>query len=157
MLGAEIATDAVIEAWAAAYSQLADILIGAEENVYGETRTTRPADGAARASFRVARKVQESDEITSFYFAPDDGGALLDFHPGQYIGLRLVIDGEEMRRNYSLSAAPNGREYRISVKREPDGKVSNHLHDQRARKRHAGTLRAVGRLHAGAQRASRWC
>jgi nitric oxide dioxygenase len=44
------------------------------------------------------------------------------------IGLRLTIDGEEVRRNYSLSAAPNGHEYRISVKREPNGKVSNHLH-----------------------------
>lgn len=33
-----------------------------------------------------------------------------------------------MRRNYSLSAASNGREYRISVKREPGGVVSNALH-----------------------------
>jgi nitric oxide dioxygenase len=33
-----------------------------------------------------------------------------------------------VRRNYSLSAMSNGREYRISVKREPNGKVSNHLH-----------------------------
>jgi nitric oxide dioxygenase len=33
-----------------------------------------------------------------------------------------------LRRNYSLSAAHNGREYRISVKREAGGKVSNHLH-----------------------------
>src|SRR5690606_3439783 len=58
------------------------------------------------------------------------GGALLDFAPGQYIGLRLVLDGEEVRRNYSLSAAPNGREYHISVKREAGGRVSNHLHDR---------------------------
>jgi nitric oxide dioxygenase len=35
-----------------------------------------------------------------------------------------------VRRNYSLSAAPNGRSYRISVKREPGGLVSNYLHDR---------------------------
>lgn len=127
VLGAEVATDAVIEAWAAAYQQLADLLIGLEEEIYSE-REAAPGGWRGTRVFRVARKVPESDEITSFYFRPDDGGAVLDFHPGQYIGLRVVIDGEEMRRNYSLSAAPNGHEYRISVKREPDGKVSNHLH-----------------------------
>ncbi|OYT97503.1 MAG: hypothetical protein CFE49_01570 [Pseudomonas sp. PGPPP3] len=72
----------------------------------------------------------ESAEITSFYLTPADGGALLDFAPGQYIGLRLQLNGQEERRNYSLSAAPNQRDYRISVKREAGGRVSNYLHDQ---------------------------
>ena len=36
VLGEETATGAVIEAWGAAYGQLADILIGAEENIYSE-------------------------------------------------------------------------------------------------------------------------
>jgi nitric oxide dioxygenase len=129
VLGAEIATDAVIDAWAAAYGQLADILIGLEEKTYAE-KELAPGGWRGTRVFRIARKVKESDEITSFYLRPDDGGKLLEFHPGQYIGLRLVIDGEEVRRNYSLSAAANGHEYRISVKREPDGKVSNYLHAQ---------------------------
>jgi nitric oxide dioxygenase len=127
VLGAEIATDAVIEAWAAAYQQLADLLIGLEEQMYAE-REAAPGGWRGTRLFRVARKVRESEEITSFYLRPEDGGELLAFHPGQYIGVRLYIDGEEARRNYSLSAAANGREYRISVKREPNGKVSNHLH-----------------------------
>ncbi|MFM0039942.1 NO-inducible flavohemoprotein [Paraburkholderia strydomiana] len=127
VLGAEIATDAVIAAWAAAYQQLADLLSGLEEQIYAE-REAAPGGWRGTRLFRVARKVRESDEITSFYLRPDDGGELLAFHPGQYIGMRLVIDGEEVRRNYSLSAMANGREYRISVKREPNGKVSNYLH-----------------------------
>jgi nitric oxide dioxygenase len=80
--------------------------------------------------FRVARTVRESDEITSFYLRPDDNGESLAFHPGQYIGVRLTIDGEEVRRNYSLSALSNGHEHRISIKREPNGKVSNYPHTQ---------------------------
>ncbi|CAB3808140.1 Flavohemoprotein [Paraburkholderia ultramafica] len=127
VLGAEIATDAVIEAWGAAYQQLADLLIGLEEQIYAE-REAAPGGWRGTRLFRVARKVRESDEITSFYLRPDDGGKLLAFHPGQYIGVRLVIDGEEVRRNYSLSAMANGSDYRISVKREPNGKVSNYLH-----------------------------
>nr|WKF56517.1 Flavohemoprotein [Paraburkholderia busanensis] len=127
VLGAEIATDTVIAAWAAAYQQLADLLTGAEESLYAR-KAAAPGGWRGTRVFRVARKVRESDEITSFHLRPADGGALLAFEPGQYIGVRLVIDGEEARRNYSLSAPADGREYRISVKREPDGKVSNHLH-----------------------------
>ena len=127
VLGSEIATDQVIAAWAAAYQQLADILIGTEEQIY---RSAAEAPGGWRGArpFRIARKVVESEEITSFYLQPEDGGPLLAHRPGQYIGLRLTINGEEVRRNYSLSAASNGREYRISVKREQGGLVSNALH-----------------------------
>lgn len=129
VLGEEIATQAVIDAWAAAYGQLADILIGAEESVYQHNAEQRGGWRGARR-FRLVRRQAESEEITSFYFQPVDGEPLLDFQPGQYIGLSLDIDGEEVRRTYSLSDAPNGREYRISVKREPEGKVSNYLHDR---------------------------
>ncbi|MEW5757336.1 MAG: NO-inducible flavohemoprotein [Pseudomonadota bacterium] len=129
VLGEEVATEAVLAAWGAAYQQLADILIAAEERHYAANAA---ATGGWRGGrlFRVLRKVPESSEITSFYLAPQDGGPVIAHQPGQYIGLRLVIDGQEQRRNYSLSAAPNGRDLRISVKREPGGVVSNHLHDR---------------------------
>lgn len=129
VLGAEIATDEVIAAWAGAYGQLADILIGAEESAYAATAEA-PGGWRGARSFRLSRKVQESEEIVSLYLAPADGGSLPPFQAGQYIGLRLLLDGEEQRRNYSLSALGDGREYRISVKREAGGKVSNYLHDQ---------------------------
>ncbi|THU05093.1 NO-inducible flavohemoprotein [Lampropedia puyangensis] len=128
VLGAEVATDAVIDAWAAAYQQLADILIGAESKVYDDLAAAKGGWRGGRA-FRVARKTPESSEITSFLLEPVDGAAVVDFLPGQYIGLQLMVEGQEIRRNYSLSAAPNGRNLRISVKREAGGVASNHLHD----------------------------
>lgn len=128
VLGAEIATDAVIDAWGAAYNQLAQLLIGAEGAIYdARAEATGGWRGARR--FRVAQAIPESQEIQSFYLVPEDGGALLDFKAGQYLGLRLMLNGEEVRRNYSLSAAPNGRAYRISVKREPGGRASQWLHE----------------------------
>lgn len=129
VLGKDIATPEVIAAWGAAYGQLADILIGAEETLYKQKEA---AAGGWRGSreFRLVRREQESSEIVSFYFAPADAKAVLKAEPGQYIGVQLFIDGAEQRRNYSLSALSNGVEYRISVKREVGGKVSNYLHDE---------------------------
>lgn len=129
VLGAEIATDAVIDAWAAAYQQLADLLIGAEEQAYAGAAAA-PGGWRGTRSFKLVRKVPESAEITSFYLQPVDGGPVMRYHPGQYIGLKLIIDGREVRRNYSLSAPPDETTYRISVKREPGGLVSNYLHDR---------------------------
>lgn len=129
VLGAEVATDAVMDAWTAAYGQLADILIDAERARY-DAQAVAPGGWRGQRAFTVQRKVRESAEITSFHLVPADGGALMDFAPGQYIGLCLTVEGRDIRRNYSLSAAPNGRSYRISVKREPGGMASNHLHDQ---------------------------
>jgi nitric oxide dioxygenase len=125
----DAATDEIIEAWGAAYGELAQLLIAAEEQVYA-ANAARDGGWRGLRRFRVARRVAESDIITSLYLEPVDGGPLLAFVPGQYLTLVLRIDGETMRRNYSLSDAPGKPWYRISVKREPQGKASGWLHDQ---------------------------
>lgn len=122
-------TAEVADAWGAAYWQLAELLIAAEEKEYARKAALTGGWRGARR-FRIAEKTPESDVITSFRLAPVDGGKAMDFHPGQYLGLRLTIDGETVHRNYSLSASPNGKDYRISVKREQQGLVSGFLHDR---------------------------
>ncbi|MBA1229496.1 NO-inducible flavohemoprotein [Pseudomonas viridiflava] len=129
VLGAETATDEVIAAWAAAYQQLADILIGAEHQVY-EQIAAAPGGWRGGREFKVVARTPESSEITSFYLEPVDGGPVIAHKAGQYIGLRLNVNGQELRRNYSLSASSTGVGYRISVKREHGGVASVYLHDQ---------------------------
>lgn len=82
-------------------------------------------------SLRVVEKTLESEDVTSFVFVARDGGELPDFEAGQHLPLELPIDGHEkrMKRTYSLSNGPGEGRYRISVKREPLGLVSRHLHD----------------------------
>lgn len=122
-------TPEVADAWGAAYQQLADILINAEAEIY-QANAARPGGWEGEREFRVADKVVESEEITSFHLLPVSGEQQIDFLPGQYIALVLNIDGQVMRRNYSLSDAPGRAGLRISVKREAGGEVSNYLHDR---------------------------
>ncbi|PRX98298.1 nitric oxide dioxygenase [Pontibacter ummariensis] len=132
----EGATDELIAAWAAAYQQLADLMTGLEKSLYSEA-ATKEGGWTGWRPFIVKQKVKESEEITSFYLYPSDGGKVADFLPGQYISVRLFLPELNLiqPRQYSLSSAPNGSYYRISVKREsgagdePDGMISNRLHD----------------------------
>jgi ferredoxin-NADP reductase len=86
-------------------------------------------------AFRVADIMRESASIASFVLEPVDGEPLTSFRPGQYLTLRVQPPGASraLLRSFSLSAAPDARRYRISVKREPEGVVSAYLHDEVAR------------------------
>lgn len=79
--------------------------------------------------FDVVEIVEESATIRSFRLQPADGIGLLPHQAGQYLPIRLTVDGADKPaiRTYTLSVAPSDHSYRISVKR--DGTVSRWLHD----------------------------
>lgn len=131
----DAATDEIISAWAQAYGNLADVLMGMESGLY-ERSAGQPGGWTGWRSFIVREKTQESSVITSFTLEPADGAPVVNFEPGQYISIGVDVPalGLQQIRQYSLSDMPNGRTYRISVKREgagaqPAGCVSNLLHD----------------------------
>lgn len=124
----DAATDEVLGAWGEAYGQLADIFISAEEQRYQQNEQ-QSGGWRGERRFTVQRREKESDVITSFYLVPSDGGPLMDFIPGQFTCVIVDVDGRSLRRNYSLSDRPGVGHYRISVKREADGHVSNFLHE----------------------------
>ncbi len=133
----EAATEELVAAWAAAYGQLADLLIAEEARLYAES-AAKPGGWTGWRAFRVVGKQRESAEITSFYLAPADGGEVPAYRPGQYVSVRVFVPelGLMQPRQYSLSDAPGQDRLRISVKREaagadtPAGRVSNALHDR---------------------------
>jgi ferredoxin-NADP reductase len=87
----------------------------------------RPRSGPAFRRFRVAQVTPESAAVTSFALEPVDGARLAPFEPGQFVTVRVDVPGAGRQlRSYSLSAAPDPRRHRISVKRE--GVCSGHLH-----------------------------
>lgn len=127
----EAATDEILNAWGEAYGVIADIFISVEEDLYKAAENK----GGWRAfkNFTIAKKVQESDVVTSFYLQPEDGSKLPEFTPGQYISIRVQVPGQQflMNRQYTITEGTD-EYFRISVKREddanPNGIVSNFLH-----------------------------
>lgn len=79
-------------------------------------------------ALRVGQTRRESDVVLSIEFESEDGAPLPVPRPGQYLTLRVAGAAEPAPlRSYSLSGAPGAR-YRISVKREAHGLVSQWLH-----------------------------
>ncbi|MFM7595058.1 MAG: 1,2-phenylacetyl-CoA epoxidase subunit PaaE [Flavobacteriales bacterium] len=75
-------------------------------------------DDSAEISFEIPA------EITSTF----------NFNAGQYLTFRIQLNGEEIRRSYSLCSAPFEGQYRIGIKRVEKGLFSNY---------------ALNQLHAG--------
>ena len=128
----EAATEEILAAWSEAYWYLAEVLIARERAIYGGLAAA-PGGWTGWRDFRVEGKERESDIITSLILRPADGGPVLRHRPGQYLTIWLEIPGHHsLKRNYSISSAPNGETYRITVKRESHGVVSGWLHDSTA-------------------------
>ncbi|MCT7941878.1 NO-inducible flavohemoprotein [Shewanella holmiensis] len=129
-LGGDAVTEEVLTAWGKAYGFLADIFINREAQLYQQTAAKKGGWQGTRR-FVIKAKQAESSVITSFLLVPEDGMPVVEFIPGQYLSVSINNSqlGNQEIRQYSLSDAPNGCSYRISVKRESNGKVSTLLHD----------------------------
>lgn len=123
-------TDEILGAWGEAYWFLADILINREADIRTTLESSKGGWNGWR-KFKISAKQPESEVITSFTLVPVDNLPVLAHRPGQYLTLRLALeDGRTIKRNYSISCAPNNDHYRISVKLEPNGQGgSRFLHE----------------------------
>jgi 3-ketosteroid 9alpha-monooxygenase subunit B len=86
------------------------------------------ADGFA--PLRVKRVVREtSDAVSVVLDVPERCSARYRYKAGQFLTLRVTVDGQDLRRCYSMSSAPLEDDLQITVKRDPGGVVSNWLND----------------------------
>jgi len=60
----------------------------------------------------------------------DEGPLPFDYLPGQYMNLKLNIDGKIVNRSYTIASSPTRRDAcDLSIKRESNGSASRFLHD----------------------------
>ena len=125
----------LIDAWTAAYMQLADVLIGAEKAIYDKNAVAEGGWTGWRF-FKVAEKSKQTDNVTSFKLVPVDNGKMPEVKAGQYISVRVFVKGQDLiqPRQYTVVKA-DATSLTIAVKKveavekSPAGMVSNTLHN----------------------------
>jgi len=100
---------------------------------------------------RVRDVTRETARAVSIAFdVPPDLADDYAFEPGQYLTLRTTIDGEELRRSYSICSGPHENVLRVAVKEVEQGVFSSWVN----RSLHAGdsidVMTPTGRFGAGA-------
>ena len=140
----DAATEEVLEAWGEAYWFLADLLMAREANIYARLAAA-PGGWNGWRDFAVESTKPESEVIRSFVLVPADGRGVMRHRPGQYLTFALDVPGAgHLKRNYSISSAPEDRAYRISVKREATaGRAARACLELAARSRRPGTVLKV--------------
>ena len=68
---------------------------------------------------------RETPSAVSIVFnVPNELKSIYQFIAGQYINLKLTLDGKEIRRAYSICSSPNSNELRIAIKSVNNGYFS---------------------------------
>src|ERR1700716_3994794 len=73
---------------------------------------------------------ESADAISMTFAIPKELEDDYGFTPGQYLTLRTTMDGEEVRRSYSICSGPDDGELRIAVKKVDGGAFSNWAADE---------------------------
>src|SRR6478735_11217045 len=73
---------------------------------------------------------EASDAVSMTFVIPRELAGDFAFSPGQYLTLRTTLDGEEVRRSYSICSGPDDGEIRIAVKKVDGGAFSSWAADE---------------------------
>ncbi len=108
-----------------------------------KTQTEKLTEGKTYHKLVVTKIIDESPEVKSIYLSSTEKPALLKYLPGQHLTFKIPFrekklcfdpdksDGNQIKyalRSYTISNSYSENQYRISVKRESGGHVSNALH-----------------------------
>jgi len=98
------------------------------------TTSTQEQVGRTHAAFhplRVADVEQLTPDAVAITFAvPPELRDEYAFAPGQHLTLRATVDGEEVRRSYSICSPPSSGRLRVAIKRLEGGVFSGHALEQ---------------------------
>lgn len=103
----------------------------AREERLGASRPVTSAKPWSGELELVARVRETPDVVTFRLMTPGRGPLPFTYVPGQYLNVQVEVDGRVVRRSYTLASTPTRpASCELTIKREPDGTVSRHMHDR---------------------------
>ena len=75
---------------------------------------------------------ETADAVSILFNVPEELQSHYNFIAGQYVNLKVTLDGQEIRRAYSICAAPKSGELRIAVKSVKNGFFSKFANEKLA-------------------------
>ncbi|SLN69614.1 Stearoyl-CoA 9-desaturase electron transfer partner [Roseovarius albus] len=106
------------------------MLIATESPFSLSSANTQPCYAGGPATLICKAVIEETHDCKTLVFE-DSQSRSFDFKPGQYVTFSFLIDGKSHVRAYSISSTPTRpHNIQVTVKRVPDGLVSNYLNDE---------------------------
>jgi len=82
-------------------------------------------------NIKVADIYKETEDTSVVTFEiPSELHDEFKFRQGQHLTLKAIIDGEDVRRSYSLCSSPLDNKWQVAVKQIPEGKFSTFINEK---------------------------
>jgi ring-1,2-phenylacetyl-CoA epoxidase subunit PaaE len=99
-------------------------------------------------SLQVSEVRKETADCVSIAFdVPETLKETFRFIQGQYVTLRAIINGEEIRRSYSICSSPLDHELRVAVKKTEQGIFSNFANEQLRKGDRLDVMEPIGKFY----------
>ena len=67
---------------------------------------------------KISKLTKETDDCGSLEFdVPEEHKSLFSYKQGQHVTLKKIIDGEDVRRSYSICTSPKENRLKVAIKR----------------------------------------
>ena len=99
-------------------------------------------------SLQVQKIQKETDDCVSILFqVPDELKDTFQFKQGQSLTVKTTMNGEELRRNYSICSSPFANELKVAVKKAEGGIFSTYANEQLKAGDHIDVMPPVGKFY----------
>lgn len=80
---------------------------------------------------KISKLIKETDDCVSLEFdVPEESKEVFGYKQGQHVTLKKIIDGEDVRRSYSICTSPKENRLKVAIKKVDGGAFSTFANEK---------------------------